>query len=143
MPSQSSRPHLPRVQVLVCLGRVNNILYLKKKILFQQYKVLWNRHPETKFNMFRKTPNVCLRYWNDQQEPCSAGILMGNTCREDAINNYRSVRVVKLLKKIFSRLDSEKPQKKINSWALQAETTCVGYIVDFQQRGPPFFGILL
>ena len=102
MPSQSSRPYVPRVQVLVCLGRVNNILYLKKKkkkkkkILFQQYKFLWNRHPETKFNMFRKTPNVCLCYWSDQQEPYSAGILMGNTCREDAINNYRSVRAVKL-----------------------------------------------
>lgn len=30
MPFQSSRPHLPRVQSLVCLGIVNNILYLKK-----------------------------------------------------------------------------------------------------------------
>ena len=32
MPSQSSRPHLPRVPSLVCLGIVYNILYLKKKI---------------------------------------------------------------------------------------------------------------
>lgn len=30
MPSQSHRPYLPRVQGLVCLGIVYNILYLKK-----------------------------------------------------------------------------------------------------------------
>lgn len=42
-----------------------------------------------------KNTCVCLHYWSDQQEPYSAGILMGNTCREDAINNYRSVRAVK------------------------------------------------
>lgn len=33
MPPQSRRPYLPRVQVLVCLGIVYNILYFKKKYI--------------------------------------------------------------------------------------------------------------
>lgn len=90
MPSQSCRPYLPRVQDLVCLGLVHNILYLKKKFLPPN-----NMNSSVKgiqsqlFSIFRKTPNLGLHYWSGQQELCLAGAFMENTYEENV--SYRAL----------------------------------------------------
>lgn len=67
MPSQSSRPHLPRVQSLACLEIVYNILSFRKKKLSVTIQIPLEKAPRAVFSVLNKPPNVWL---SGQQKLC-------------------------------------------------------------------------
>lgn len=89
--------------------------------------------------MFGNTPNVCLHAWSGQQELCSAGAFIENTCQSDA--SFRALTECCNFEVIFPRLDIEEQLNQCDSQSSEEEVLPVGLKINFQQKGPPLGGL--